>query len=142
MINYGFEITVDLTVCDAENKITAEMKKEGFGLVSRINMKEKFKEKLGIDYRKYLILGFCNPRAAYEAVEVEDNIGLLLPCNITVYEKGGETVISAIRPTVAMSVVDNPELKPAALNIEEKLKAAIERIISLPHGLDDLRSYH
>lgn len=128
MLKYGFEITVDMSVEDAEDKISSELKKEGFGLISRINMKEKFKEKLGLEFRKYLILGFCNPSAAYEAVNSEINIGLLLPCNVAVFSDGGKTCISVIKPTVAMSIVDNPALVPAARNIEEKLKAAIDRI--------------
>lgn len=127
-MNYGFEKTVSLSVPDAEDKMTSELKKEGFGLVSRINMKEKFKEKLGIEYRDYLILGYCNPSAAYDAVQVEDNIGLLLPCNVTIYSAENKTVISVIRPTIAMSVVSNSKLEPAAETIETKLKAALDRV--------------
>ncbi len=128
MQDYGFEKTVELSVDDAEERLTAELKKEGFGLVSRINMKAKFKEKLDIDYTEYRILGFCNPQAAYEAVELEDNIGLLLPCNAAVYEKDQKTHIALIRPVVAMSVVDNPALAPAAEKIESSLKKAIEKV--------------
>jgi len=127
-MNYGFEKTIELSVEDAENKMTGELKQEGFGLVSRINMKEKFRDKLGIEYKDYLILGYCNPQAAFEAVEVEENIGLLLPCNIAIYSSGNKTVISVIRPTVAMSVVENPSLEPAAEKIERRLKAALERV--------------
>lgn len=128
MHDYGFEKSVDLSVDDAEERLTAELKKEGFGLISRINMKDKFKEKLDIDYTDYRILGFCNPRAAHEAIELEDNIGLLLPCNAVVYEKEGKTHMALIKPVVAMSVVDNPALVPAAENIEISLKKAIERV--------------
>jgi len=127
-MNYGFEKTIELSVEDAENKMTGELKQEGFGLVSRINMKEKFRDKLGIEYKDYLILGYCNPQAAFEAVEVEENIGLLLPCNIAIYSSGNKTVISVIRPTVAMSVVENPSLEPAAEKIERRLKAALDRV--------------
>lgn len=127
-MNYGFEKNVKLSVEEAENRLEAEMKNEGFGLVSRINMKEKFKEKLGVDFEEYLILGFCNPPIAYEAVQAEENIGLLLPCNAAVYSKKGKTCVSLIKPTVAMSVVDNKALIPAARQIEEKLKRALDRI--------------
>lgn len=127
-MNYGFEIKLSCSVGEAEEKIREELKKEGFGQVSRINMQEKFKEKLGIEYREYIILGFCNPPAAYEAVEAESNIGLLLPCNVAVYSSGEQTVVSVIRPTVAMSVVRNDSLKSAAEQIETRLKAAVDRL--------------
>jgi len=128
MLNYGFERTVNTSVSDAEDKITAELKNEGFGLVSRINMKEKFKAKLDIDYSEYLILGFCNPPMAHEAVEAEENIGLLLPCNVVVYEKAGRTNVTVIKPSVAMSMVENKELGSMAMAIEKKLEAAVGRI--------------
>jgi uncharacterized protein (DUF302 family) len=128
MLNYGFERTVRLNVADAENRITHELKKEGFGLVTRINMKQKFKDKLNIDYNEYIILGFCNPSMAHDAVEAEDNIGLLLPCNVVVYEKEGRTNVTVIKPTLAMSMVENQKLIPMALKIEKKLEAAAARL--------------
>ena len=128
MITYGFEKAVDLNFEEAEKQITAEMKKEGFGIVSKVNMKDKFKEKLNIDYKNYIILGFCNPPSAHEAVESEENIGLLLPCNVVVYDKDNKTNISVIKPSVAMSMVDNPGLGAMAMKIGEKLKSALERV--------------
>ncbi|MDA3810275.1 MAG: DUF302 domain-containing protein [Spirochaetaceae bacterium] len=128
MAEYGIEVTLNLSVEKAEDKISSELKKEGFGLVSRINMKDKFKEKLDVDYRKYLILGFCNPSMAYEAIEVEDNIGLLLPCNVVVYEKDDKTNVAVIKPSVAMSMVDNPSLVSMAKKIEETLEKAVGRL--------------
>ena len=86
------------------------------------------KEKLGLDMNKYIILGACNPPNAYQAILTEENIGLLLPCNVIVYEKGSKTVLSIIRPTVAMQMVDNVELKKVSEEVEGKLKKAFDAI--------------
>jgi uncharacterized protein (DUF302 family) len=84
--------------------------------------------KLGIDFRKYVILGACNPKMAHQAIEAEENIGLMLPCNVIVYEKSGKTVVAAIRPTVAMQMIDNPELRPIAEQVERSLEKVIESL--------------
>jgi len=86
------------------------------------------KEKLGVDMNKYIILGACNPPNAYQAILTEENIGLLLPCNVIVYEKGSKTVLSVIRPTVAMQMVDNAKLKKVSEEVEGKLKKAFDAI--------------
>ncbi len=122
MINYGFVKEVDLSVVDAEAKVREELQKVGFGIVSKIDMAEKFKEKLGKDYTPYIILGACNPPHAFEAVNAEDNIGLLLPCNVIIREnKKGKTVVGFIKPTVAMNMVDNDKLGQKAKDIEDVL---------------------
>ena len=86
------------------------------------------KEKLGLDMGKYIILGACNPPNAYKAILAEENIGLMLPCNVIVYEKGSMTALSVVRPTVAMKMIDNVELQELAEAIEGKLKSAFDSI--------------
>jgi len=93
-----------------------------------IDIQRKMKEKLGVDMAGYLILGACNPPYAYQAILAEENIGLMLPCNVAVYEKNNMTVLAIVRPTVAMQMIDNMELKKLAEAIEEKLKAVFDSI--------------
>jgi len=109
-------------------QVREALKKEGFGVLTEIDVKEKMKEKLGLDMRKYIILGACNPPSAYKAILAEENIGLFLPCNVIVYEKGSKTFLSVIRPTVAMQMIDNAELQPAAEAVERQLKKACDSI--------------
>ena len=91
-------------------------------------MKATLKKKLNVDFDKYVILGACNPPFAYQALQAEQDIGLLLPCNIIVYETKGHTYVSAMLPTAAMSMVENEALRGIALQVEEKLKKVIDRI--------------
>ena len=128
MVSYGFIKSTSLSFEDAEKRVKEEAGKEGFGILTRIDMQEKFKEKLGTDFKKYLILGACNPPNAYKAVQAEENIGLFLPCNIIIYEKDGKTVVAAIKPTVAMGMIENEGLKTLAVDIENKLKKIIDGI--------------
>jgi len=128
MINYGFTKELDIP-CDKVIKLAREaLQKEGFGVLTEIDVKEKMKEKLGIDMGKYIILGACNPPNAYKAILAEENIGLMLPCNVIVYEKVSKTVLSVIRPTVAMQMVDNLELQKLAQAVEGRLKKAFDAI--------------
>ena len=128
MIKYGFTKELDIPFETVTEQVREALKKEGFGILTEIDVREKMKEKLGIDFRKYIILGACNPPNAYKAILTEENIGLLLPCNVIVYEKGGKTVLSVIRPTVAMQMVDNVELQKIAEAVEEQLKKAFDAI--------------
>ena len=112
----------------ALERVKEELKKEGFGVLTEIDLQEKFKEKLGLNFHKYVILGACHPPTAHKVVLAEENIGLLLPCNVIVYEKAGKTVLSVIKPTVAMQAVDNEALRPEAKFIEEKLKKVFEAV--------------
>lgn len=91
-------------------------------------MHEKFKEKLGIDFPRYVILGACNPPSAHKALLAEENIGLMLPCNVIVYESGGKTRIGMIKPTVAMGMIENSDLKSIAMVIEDKLEKVFESL--------------
>ena len=128
MINYGFIKALDTPYETVIEQVREALKKEGFGVLTEIDVKEKMKEKLGLDMRKYIILGACNPPNAYKAILTEENIGLMLPCNVIVYEKGGKTVLSVIRPTVAMQMVDNLELQILAETIEGQLKKAFDAV--------------
>ena len=96
--------------------------------MTSIDVREKFKEKLGIDFRKYVILGACNPPSAHQAITIEENIGLLLPCNVIVYEKDDKTVVSIIKPSVAMNMIQNEQLLEVARKVEQKLKKVFESI--------------
>ncbi len=128
MINYGFTKELDIPYERVIELAKEALKKEGFGVLTEIDIKEKMKEKLGLDMRKYIILGACNPPNAYKAILAEENIGLMLPCNVIVYEKGSKTVLSVVRPMVAMQMVDNAALKGIAEAVEGQLKKAFDAI--------------
>jgi uncharacterized protein (DUF302 family) len=128
MLKYGFTKTVDEPFDRVVERTKQELQKEGFGVLTSIDLREKFKEKLGIDFRKYVILGACNPPFAHQAITIEENIGLMLPCNVIVYEKDGKTAVSIIRPTVAMSMIQDEQLLEVARKVEQKLKRVFESI--------------
>ncbi len=128
MLNYGFIKEVEISLEEAVRKVTEELKKEGFGILTKIDVQDKFREKLGIEFKKYVILGACNPSSAHKAILSEENIGLMLPCNVIVYEKENKTIISIIKPTVAMGMIDNEELREIAEKIEKKLGDVINSI--------------
>lgn len=126
MIGYGFSRSLELPLDRARERVIEALKREGFGVLMEIPLHEKLKEKIGVDYRRYHILGACNPPAAYRALQAEEDIGLMLPCNVVLYEKDGRTVLSIIRPTVAMEMIDNPNLQAVAEETEAKLKRVFE----------------
>ena len=125
---YGFTRTIDVPYMDAVEKVRGALQQEGFGVLCEINIKEKLKEKLGVDFREYVILGACNPPLAYETLQREINIGLLLPCNVVVYEDGGRTVVSAIDAARMLSIVGNSELESTAEEVNERLRRVIAAI--------------
>lgn len=128
MIIYGFSKETDIPFEEAIEVISEELKKEGFGILTKIDVPAKLKEKLNIDFKKYMILGACHPLSAYKAILAEEDIGLMLPCNVVVYEKENKTVISIIRPTAAMEMINNKELKQIAEEVEKKLKKVFDSI--------------
>lgn len=128
MINYGFTKELDLPYEQVIEKVTAKLANEGFGILSRIDVREKFREKLGIDFMKYVILGACNPAKAHSAILAEQDIGLMLPCNVIVYEKGGKTIVSVIKPTAAMQMINNKNLQEIAAAVEAKLSKVISSL--------------
>ncbi|MDH4210362.1 MAG: DUF302 domain-containing protein [candidate division WOR-3 bacterium] len=127
-MKYGFVKATDLAFDDALEKVEKELKKEGFKILTTIDAQAKFKEKLNIDFPKYMILGACNPKLAHEAISAEWNIGLLLPCNVIVYEKDGQVWIGVMKPSEAMAIVQNEALHDLADTVEAKLKRAFDEI--------------
>jgi len=114
---------------EAIMRATEALKTEGFGIISEIDLNEKFKEKLNVDFRKYKILGACNPAFAFKAVQFEEKIGVMLPCNVLVIDKeNGLIEISAVDPVASMMAVENPALSPLASEVQEKLRKAIDLI--------------
>ena len=127
--SYAFSRTVDLTYEEALARVTEELKKEGFGILTEIDVKETLKKKLDVDFKPYKILGACNPPYAYKALQAEEQIGLMLPCNVIVYvNDAGKTVVAAIDPVASMQAVNNPSLGDVAETIREKLKSVVERV--------------
>ncbi|MCP4415529.1 MAG: DUF302 domain-containing protein [Chloroflexi bacterium] len=113
--DYGFHVQVNLPYEQAIEKVTAALKTEGFGVLTEIDVKATFKKKLDVDFRKYVILGACNPILANQALNAELGIGLLLPCNVIVYDdENGGAVVSIIDPLIMMGMVDNPNLGAVA----------------------------
>ncbi len=129
MTKYFFNKVVEMSFEDAVGRVTEELKKEGFGVLSEIDMAGTLKKKLDVDIRPYKILGACNPPFAYKALQAERNIGLLLPCNLVVQDAGdGKTEVAAIDPLISMSRVDNPELEPVAKEVQAKLQRVIQNL--------------
>ena len=127
-MQYGFSKTTDYTFDQAIEKVTEELKKEGFGVLTTIDVKDTLKKKIDVDFKKYTILGACNPKLAHGALQVEEELGLLLPCNVIVYEKNEKTVVSIFDPLVMTVVVDNPEMKLVAEEVKSKLKRVLEAV--------------
>lgn len=128
-MNYYNTKKVDLSFDDAIVKVTEELKKEGFGILTEIDVKETLKKKLDVDFRKYRILGACNPPFAYKALQAENKIGTMLPCNFIVQETDdGKVEVSAINPMVSMQTVKNPELGSIAGQVAEKITRVMENV--------------
>ena len=128
-MSYYFNKVVDLTFDEAINKVTEELKKEGFGVLTQIDVKEALKKKINVDFRKYRILGACNPQYAYKALQAEDKIGTMLPCNVIVQERDdGKVEIAAIDPIASMQAVNNESLGEIAVTVQSKLKQVIENV--------------
>ena len=126
---YGFKKSINVSYQDAVSKVTAALKEEGFGVLTEIDVKATLKAKLDVDFRNYIILGACNPSMAHKALTAETDIGLLLPCNVIVYEVDeGSSVVSAIDPITAMGIVDNPALREIAETVSGKLKKVVDSL--------------
>jgi len=102
-------------------RVTEALKAEGFGVLTEIDVQATLKEKLGVAFRKYVILGACNPRLAHRALQLDLDVGLLLPCNVTVYEDGPDSVVSVVDPETLLAVIDKPALRPVAEEARRKL---------------------
>ena len=127
-MKYGYTKKLNTTFDQAVDQTREELSKEGFGVLTEIDVKATLKKKLDVDFDNYIILGACNPPFAYKALQAEHEIGLLLPCNVIVYEKDGGVFVSGILPTVAMNMVDNSDLQKVAETIEEKLKTVVNNL--------------
>ena len=127
-MSYGFSKTVSLSYESTIEKVTEELKKEGFGVLTTIDIKETLKKKLNVDFNKYIILGACNPPFAYQALQAEEQVGLLLPCNVIVYEKDGRTVVAAFDPMSMTKVMENEAMRPIAEQVRVKLVRAINAV--------------
>jgi uncharacterized protein (DUF302 family) len=128
-MDYYFSKTLKITFDKAVAKVTEELKKGGFGVLTEIDVKETLRKKLNVDFRKYRILGACNPPSAYKALQAEDKIGLMLPCNVIVQElPGGKVEVAAIDPVASMAAIDNPKLRDVGEQVRAKLKAVIDNL--------------
>jgi len=127
-MRYGFSKTVALTYEQAVEKVTAELKKEEFGVLSTIDVRETLKKRLDVDIGKYVILGACNPPFAYRALQAEEQIGLLLPCNVVVYEKHGKTIVGVFDPMTMTSVIENEKIQPIAQEVRQKLERVLAAV--------------
>jgi uncharacterized protein (DUF302 family) len=127
-MNYGFSKTLDIPFEKAIEKVTSELKKEGFGVLTSIDVKETLKQKINVDFKNYTILGACNPPIAHKALQEEEELGLLLPCNVIVYEKDNKTNVSFFDPMVMTWVIDNDNMKPIASEVKEKLQKVLEAV--------------
>jgi uncharacterized protein (DUF302 family) len=127
-ISYGFTRTLNVPLGTAIQLTEAALKTEGFGVLFQLDLKEKFKEKLGVDFKEYVILGVCNPAIAYKALQEEIGLGLLLPCNIIVFEDHRKSVVAAIDAEKMLSIVGRPELKEMAKEVNARLRRALESL--------------
>ncbi len=128
-MQYSFNKILEMSFNDAVNRVTDELKKEGFGVLTDIDVQMTLKQKLDVDFRKYRILGACNPQFAYKALKAESRIGTMLPCNVIVQETEQNKIeVSAIDPIASMQSIENPELKDIAHEVQAMLKKVVERL--------------
>ena len=128
-MSYYFAKTLSGKFDDIVQRTVEALKKEGFGVITEIDVKDTLKKKLNVDFRSYRILGACNPALAHEALQIEDKVGTMLPCNVVVQDKGGDKIeVAAIDPVASMQAIDNPALKVAAGRVRAKLKAMVEAL--------------
>jgi uncharacterized protein (DUF302 family) len=125
-MSYYFSKKIKGTFNDVLTKVAASLKKEGFGILTEIDVRETLKKKLGVDFYNYMILGACNPPFAYKALLAENKIGIMLPCNVIVQEeKEGEVEVAAVDPVASMKAIENPELLDIARQVRDKLKNVV-----------------
>jgi uncharacterized protein (DUF302 family) len=123
---YYFSKTMRAPFSDAVARVTDALKAEGFGIITEIDVKKTLRDKIGVEFRNYRILGACNPKLAHEALELEDKIGTMLPCNVVVQERGdGQVEVAAVDPVASMQAIDNPRLKEAAAQVGKSLQRVI-----------------
>ena len=127
--NYGFQTTLNMPYEAAIEKVTAALKEEGFGVLTEIDVKATLKKKLDADFRRYVILGACNPRLAYRALQTDLAVGLLLPCNVIVYEEDeGRSIVSIVDPLAMLGIVENDSLREVADEARARLTRVVEQL--------------
>lgn len=132
-MTYYLAVTLAASFTEAIKRTETALQAEGFGIVTRIDMKDTLKTKIGVDFRPYTILGACNPKLAYEALQVEDKVGTMLPCNVVVQEiDQNHTEVAAIDPVASMQAIENPELTKAARVVRERLSRVINLLEEAP----------
>jgi uncharacterized protein (DUF302 family) len=128
-MSYYFAKTLDVPFDTAIARTLAALKERGFGLVSEIDVKETLKQKIGVEFRPYRILGACNPKLAHRALTLEDKVGTMLPCNVIVQElEPGKSEVAAIDPVASMQAIDNPRLKELAEQVRQELQAVVQAL--------------
>ena len=128
-MSYYFSKTLPIGFDEAIRHTTEALKQEGFGVITEIDVKQTLKAKIGVDFRNYRILGACNPKLAYEALQLEDKIGTMLPCNVVVQEiDSNRTEIAAVDPVASMQAIDNPRLKQAAERVQALLRKVVKAL--------------
>ena len=128
-MSYYFSKILNVSFDEAVSKVIEELKKEGFGILTDIDVKETLKKKLNVDFKKYRILGACNPPFAYQALQAEDKIGTMLPCNVVVQEfADGSVEAAAVDPIASMMAIENPKLRGIAEQLQAKLKRVIDNL--------------
>lgn len=128
MSTYYYAKTLDLTLAEAEERVRSELQKEGFGVLTEIDVRQTLKKKLDVEFPPYKILGACNPGFAHQALLKEDKIGAMLPCNVIVQERAGKTEVAAVDPIASMQAVENEELLTIATEVRDLLRAVIDRL--------------
>lgn len=126
--SYGFGVRINLPYAQAVDSVKAALKEQGFGVLTEIDVKRTMKEKRQIDFRPYVILGACNPVLAERALEAELDLGLLLPCNVVVYEHNGGSVVEAMDPEPVLGMIGNPKLEPIAREVKQRLETALDQV--------------
>ncbi|MGJ5121099.1 DUF302 domain-containing protein [Bradyrhizobium oligotrophicum] len=127
-MSYYFAKAVNLSFEAAIERVTAELKARGFGVLTRIDVQATLHEKIGADFRPYIILGACNPKLAHEALQAESRIGTMLPCNVIVQEIGGKVEVAAVNPVASMQAIENAALATLATKVSDALKAVVEAV--------------
>lgn len=127
-MSYYFSKKLDLSLSQAIEKTIEALKQRGFGVLTRIDVTNTLKEKIGVEFKPYVILGACNPRMAFQALKVEDKIGTMLPCNVIVQEIDGKSEVAAVDPVASMQAIDNAALAAIAAKVREDLKAVVESL--------------
>lgn len=127
-MDYGFSKELNLSFDDAVAKTTEELKKEGFGVLTTIDVKDTLKKKLDVDFKRYVILGACNPPFAHKALQAEEAVGLLLPCNVVVLEKGAGSVVMAFDPMAMTKLTENKMLASIAAEVRERIQRVLKQL--------------